>query len=164
MIRDKSWRDLWGLIDTMRKTASPLKTLVLVSGDVHHNYNMTANLGGAGRPRPEVLQITCSGLQTTIRKDFTKSLAEELGSFPFSVGKYRLVPGSMSKNGTGAPDLALFQNAVALVQVTIGAEVDVHVDYLSGKDAYVYRYTSGPAYMKGSVPAVLANYGKQGPI
>lgn len=75
MIRDRSWRDMWGLVDSMRKVGSPVKTLVFVSGDVHHNYSMTANLPGRGRPKPEVLQITCSGLQTKIRKDFQRSLA-----------------------------------------------------------------------------------------
>jgi hypothetical protein len=32
----------------------------------------------------------------------------------FDIGKYRLVPSFMFKNGTGSPDLALFENAVRL--------------------------------------------------
>jgi len=153
MIRDRSWRDLWALVDAMRKAGSPVKTLVLVSGDVHHNYSMTANLPGGGRPGPEMLQITCSGLQTEVRKDFKTNLAEKLSSSSFNVGRYRLVPGFTSKSDTGAPDLALFQNAVALVEVAIGGEVDVRVDYLSGRETHAYRYSSRPSYMVGSEPA-----------
>lgn len=153
MIRDKSWRDVWGLIDAMRQAGSHVKTLVLVSGDVHHNYCMTANLPGSGRPRPEILQITCSGLQTTIRSSAEKWLAEKLGDTSFNVGKYRLVPGFMFKNNTREPDLALFENAVALVDVSMGSEVDVRVTYLSGNNKHVYLYTSGAAYMTDGEPS-----------
>ena len=153
-IRDKSWRDLWDLADAMRQAGSATKTLVLVSGDVHHNYCMTGNLSGSGRPKPEFLQITCSGLQTTIRSSFDKWLAKELGNESFNVGKRRLVPGFMFKNRTGNPDLALFHNAVAFVEVSMGAEVGVRVRYLSGADEHVYRYTSGAAYMRNGEPTV----------
>ena len=153
-IRDKSWRDLWDLADAMRQAGSATKTLVLVSGDVHHNYCMTGNLSGSGRPKPEFLQITCSGLQTTIRSSFDKWLAKELGNQSFNVGKRRLVPGFMFKNRTGNPDLALFHNAVAFVEVSMGAEVGVRVRYLSGADEHVYRYTSGAAYMRNGEPTV----------
>lgn len=61
---------------------------------------MTATLPGGDRPTPELLQITCSGLQTTIRKDWQTSLAERVSSEPFTVGKHRLVPGFMAKAGT----------------------------------------------------------------
>jgi hypothetical protein len=153
MVRDKSWRDIWGLLDAVRRAGRPLKTMVIVSGDVHHNYCMTANLPGGGRPTPEVLQITCSGLQTTIRKDWTTWLGEKQSDLSFSVGKYRLVPGFMSRQGGGAPDLVLYQNAAALVDVTLMGEVQVRVDYLSGKEVHTYRYTSGPAYMVDGEPA-----------
>ncbi len=149
MIRDKSWRDLWGLVDAMRKTGSQVKTLVLVSGDVHHNYCMTANLPGSGRPKPELLQITCSGLQTTIRSSGKAWLAAKLSELYFKIGNYRLEPGFMSKNSADAPSLALFQNAVAIVTVAAGVEVDVRVDYLSDKEVHIYKYTSGSAYMDG---------------
>jgi hypothetical protein len=158
MIRDKSWRDLWGLVEDMRKKGSPVKTLVLVSGDVHHSYSMTANLPGSGRPKPELVQITSSGLQTTIRKDFKTSLAEELSSLVFDVGKYRLVPGFVSKDDTGDPDLVLYHNTVAMVDVSMSPEVNVVVTYLAGKDKHIYRYTSGAAYMENGEPAVLVNY------
>jgi hypothetical protein len=52
MIRDRSWRDLWSMVAAMHKNGSPVKTLVLVSGDVHHSYNMTANLPAADGRRP----------------------------------------------------------------------------------------------------------------
>src|SRR4051812_29154651 len=139
MIRDRSWRDLWSIVAAMHKCRSPVKTLVLVSGDVHHSYNMTANLSGRGRPLPELLQITCSGLQTTIRKTFARTLGEELGSLPFDVGSYRLVPGFVQKRGSGRPDLVLYENAVAIVDVTIGTEVGVVVTYLAGQDEHIYR-------------------------
>jgi hypothetical protein len=154
MMRERSWRDLWGLVDAMRKAASPIKTLVLVSGDVHHSYCMTATLPGPGRPRPELLQITSSGLQTTIRGSTKTDLAEALSSRTFDVGKIRLAPGYMAKNGTGSPDAALFANSVALVDVAIGPEVHVVVTHLSGKDRHVYRYTSGPGYTARGAPGV----------
>lgn len=158
MIRDRSWRDMWGLIAAMQKANSSVKTVVLVSGDVHHSYCMTANLPGSGRPRPELVQITSSGLQTTIRKDFKTSLAEALSKLDFKVGKYRLVPGFVSKNDSGSPDLVLYENAVALVEVSMGREVSIVVTYLANKDKHVYRYTSGASYMIGGIPAVLAKY------
>ena len=65
MIRDRSWRDLWALFEDMRKKGSAVQTVVLVSGDVHHSYSMTGNPSGTGRARPEIVQITCSGFQTT---------------------------------------------------------------------------------------------------
>ncbi len=154
-IRDRTWRDVWDLVHAMRAAKSPVKTLVLVSGDVHHNYCMTGNLPGAGRPTPEILQITSSGLQTEIRRDWKTNVAETQGALAFDIGKIRLVPGFMAKNGSGSPDLVLYQNAVALVTVTMGTEVGARVVYLSssakqyldGKETHVYRYTSGPAYM-----------------
>ena len=97
-----------------------MKTLVLVSGDVHHSYCMTANLPGTGRPTPEVLQITSSGLQTTIRGSGKTDLAEALSSRSFDVGRIRVTPGYLSKNDTGSPDLALFVNSVALLVATEG--------------------------------------------
>ena len=164
MIRDKSWRDIWSLVEEMRQEGSPVKSLVVVSGDVHHSYCMTANLSGKGRPKPEVLQITCSGFQTTIRKDFKSSLAEELSSITFDVGKRRLVPGFVQKNGTGTPDLVLYENAAAIVDVTMGAEVDVAVTYLTGSVAFakqtkhVFRYSSRASYLQDGEPAVIAPY------
>ncbi len=163
MIRDASWRDLWSIAAAMRARRSPVKTLVLVSGDVHHSYNMTGNLSSRGRESPELLQLTCSGLQTTIRKTFARSLAEEMGSLPFDVGPRRLVPGFVRKRDVGTPDLVLYENAVAIVDVRMGSEVEVVVTYLAGTDDrhvdnHVYRYTSGPGYMKGWVPRVLAEY------
>jgi subtilisin family serine protease len=152
MIRDKSWRDVWDLVASMRQAGSRTKTLVLVSGDVHHNYCMTANLAEKGRPRPELLQITCSGFQTVERSSVQRRVAEQLGSQSFNIGQRRLVPGFMFKRGTNAPNLALFQNAAALVEVSMAAEVDVQVTFLSGADEYVYLYTSGAAYLKDGEP------------
>ena len=62
-------------------------------------------------------------MQTTIRGSKASWFAEKLGSLPFDVGKYRLVPGFMKKNDTGSPNLALYENAVAIVDVGIGGEV-----------------------------------------
>jgi hypothetical protein len=162
MIRDRSWRSIWALVEDMRKTGSAVKTLVLVSGDVHHSYCMTANASTSGRPTPELLQITCSGFQTTIRGSKTAWLAEQLSSVPFDVGKRRLVPGFVQKHGTGSPDLVLFENAAAIVDVTMGPEVDVEVTYLTASAEArkqvrrVYRYTSHPKYLKSNGEAAVA--------
>ncbi len=164
MIRDKSWRDLWAIVEDMRKAGSPVKTLVLVSGDVHHSYCMTGNLSGSGRPRPEVAQITCSGFQTKIRATTKSSIAEELSSVVFDVGKRRLVPGFVMKHAGDVPDLALYENAAAVVEVTMRPEVDIVVTYLAGNVAperqtkHVWKYTSAASYMKNGEPAVLADY------
>jgi V8-like Glu-specific endopeptidase len=158
MIRDKSWRDLWELVEAMRKKGSPVKTLVLVSGDVHHSYSMTANPSGSGRPRPELVQVTSSGFQTTIRKEFKTSLAEQLGSFAFNLGKHHLVPGFVRQSDTGTPDLALFENTAAIIDVGIGAEVSVVVTYLAGQNRHLFRYTSASSYMTQGMPTVLADY------
>jgi hypothetical protein len=163
MIRDRSWQDLWSMLDDMRKNGSTVKTVVFVSGDVHHSYCMTANAARTGRPRPEALQITCSGLQTRIRKSKKSSLAENLSSVSFNVGRRRLVPGFVLKRGTGAPDLILYENAAALVDVSMAGEVDVTVTYLAGHVAveqqvqHIYKYTSGAAYLKDGEPAALAS-------
>jgi hypothetical protein len=162
MIRDRSWRSFWGLVEDMRAKGSAVKTLVLVSGDVHHSYCMTANASAAGRPTPEILQITCSGFQTTIRGSKISWLAEQLSSLPFDVGKRRLVPGFVQKNGTGSPDLVLFENTAAIVDVTMGTDVDVEVTYLTASmDAQkqvrqIYKYTSHPRYLKSNGEAAVA--------
>jgi hypothetical protein len=152
MIRDKSWRDLWDLVASMRQAGSRTKTIVLVSGDVHHNYCMTANLAERGRPQPELLQVTCSGFQTPVRLSFPKRLGMAVSNQSFSIGKRRLIPGFMFKRGTKTADLALYENAAALVEVSMAAEVNVQVTYLSGADEYVYLYTSAAAYLKDGEP------------
>ncbi len=160
MIRDRSWRDLWALFEDMRKKGSAVQTVVLVSGDVHHSYSMTGNPSGTGRARPEIVQITCSGFQTTIRGDAKSWLAEQFSSLPFDVGKRRLVPGFVQKHGTGRPDLVLYENAAAVVDVAMGPEVDIVVTYLTGSAdvakqvKHIFKYTSGPAYMKNGEAAV----------
>lgn len=159
MIRDKSWRDLWALVETMHRKPSPLKTLVLVSGDVHHSYCMTGNLSSHGRPFPELLQITSSGLHTTIRRHTTEAIGEALSDLSFNFAQRHLVPGFMSKAGSRRRELALYQNAVAIVDVSLGADVEVRVIHLAGDDEtrgvdkYVYQYTSGPSYIKMGEPA-----------
>ena len=159
MIRDKSWRDLWALVEAMRGNRSPVKTLVLVSGDVHHSYCMTGNVSGDGRPFPEVLQITSSGLQTTIRRGMQEALGEALSDLSFGFAQRHLVPGFMSKPGSRRRELALYRNAVAVVDVSLGAHVDVRVLHLAGDDdtkgvdPYVYQYTSGPSYLNMGEPA-----------
>jgi hypothetical protein len=154
MMRERSWRDLWDLVGLLHKKQSPLKTLVLVSGDVHHAYCMTGHLPGRGRPTPEILQITSSGLQTTIRRTTKSSIAEGLSSRDFNVGAIRLRAGYMQKNQDGSPDLALFENSVALVEVTITGEVGIKVTHLANTDRYTYRYTSGAAYLADDAPGV----------
>lgn len=161
MVRDKSWRDLWDLAAGKKNTA--MKTLVLVSGDVHHSYCMTANLPGSGRTKPEILQITSSGLQTTIRSD-AKTWVGELKDSAFKQGQYRIMPGFMS-DGADRPSMALYQNSVAIVDVKLGAEVDINVTHLTGKSSwYAYKYTSGAAYMRadGSAPAFSPKTVNQG--
>ncbi|CUS34107.1 hypothetical protein COMA1_11519 [Candidatus Nitrospira nitrosa] len=155
MIRDRSWRDLWGLVEAMRKVGSSVKTLVLVSGDVHHNYCMTGNLPGGSRLKPELLQVTCSGLQTTIRSSADKWVAEKQSSLVwnenFKMGKYTLSHGFLHKNPPGVPmgnpigpsSISLYENAVAFVNVRMKSQVEISVAYLAGDNTYSYKYTSG---------------------
>jgi hypothetical protein len=77
-----------------------------------------------------------------------------VSSEPFTVGKRRLVPGFMAKAATDSPDLVLYENAAALVDVNAGSEVDVTVTYLAGKERHVFKYTSGPAYILNGLPAM----------
>ncbi len=162
MIRDRSWRDLWSLIEDMRKKGSAVQSLVLVSGDVHHSYCMTANPSRTGRARPEVVQLTCSGFQTTIRGDKKSWLAEQLSSLPFDVGARRMVPGFTMKDGKGRPDLVLFENAAAIVDVSMGLETDIVLTYLTRDKEFkkqvqhVYRYTSAPRYLKSNGETAVA--------
>ena len=158
MIRDKSWRDMWGLVDRLRRNRSPIKTLALVSGDVHHSYCMTGNLSGKGRPLPELLQITCSGLKTTIRADTTTRVAGAQSSLPMDIGGHHIVPGFLKRAADGDSDVAIYQNAVAIVDVKPAVDVDVRVRYLAsasgGINTYVYEYTSRPGYLKNGQPAM----------
>jgi hypothetical protein len=162
MIRDRSWRDMWGLVQTLQSAGSPLKTLALVSGDVHHSYCMTANLSSTGRPRPEVLQITCSGLQTKRRKDIKTDIAAWKSSMSFDFAGHRLVPGFVTRDGSQQKTLVMWENAVALVDMTIGSEVGATVTYFTGiKEGsaykfgkYAYRYTSGAEYLKAGEPSI----------
>ncbi|MCI4568154.1 D-alanyl-D-alanine carboxypeptidase family protein [Lysobacter sp. CFH 32150] len=164
MVRDKSWRDLWGLVAGKRNTG--LKTLVLVSGDVHHSYCMTANLPGSGRPKPEVLQITSSGLQTKIRLGAKEWYAEGRHYTPFHVGQYRISPGFMSDSGTEAVTagragkISLYKNAVAIVDVKVGSEVDVNVTHLLGGRSgwHMYKYSSRATGGQGETPEAFEAY------
>lgn len=145
-VRDKTWRDLWGIVAGLQAAGSKIKTVVLVSGDVHHSYAMSARLPGEGAPKPELLQITCSGLQTTIRGGAKEWIAGKLlgSELPFDVGKYTMVPGFFRKVGTGSEELILYDNAVALVSAVFKEEATVRVDFLSWSDDYVFKYTGGP--------------------
>jgi hypothetical protein len=100
-----------------------------------------------------VLQITASGFQTTIRGDRKSSFAEWQSNEAFGIGRYKLAPGFLRKNGTGKPDVVLFHNAAALVKVSIGADVSVRVDYLSSDGTHVYKYSSSAARSTASVSA-----------
>lgn len=143
-VRDRSWRDLWGILAGLQQKRSPIKTVVLVSGDVHHSYVMSARLPGSGARAPELLQITCSGFKTTIRGGMQEWLSDGLGSLPFDVGKHTIVPGFLRKGGTGGPQLALYDNAVACVTATLTGRATVSVDFLSGSDRYIYKYPADP--------------------
>ena len=154
MVRDRSWRDLWGLVDRLRRNRSPLKTLVLVSGDVHHSYCMTGNLSGQGRSFPEILQITSSGLQTTIRGGGKEAVAGWQSSFSSDFGGRHIVPGYLSRSNSRQKEVALYENAFAMVDVRLGAEVEVRVLHQAGRDEYLYRYTSGPNYLKAGEPQI----------
>jgi hypothetical protein len=142
-VRDKSWRDLWGVLAGLQRAQSPIRTVVLVSGDVHHSYAMSARLPGEGVPRPELLQITSSGFKTTIRSDTEKWIGEKLSQMPFDVGRYAMVPGFFRKGGTGTPELVLYRNSVALVSALLSGAATVRVDFLAGDDDYVYTYSAG---------------------
>ncbi|HEX7317135.1 MAG TPA: S8 family serine peptidase, partial [Pyrinomonadaceae bacterium] len=172
MIRDRSWRDLWRLVKEMHDTGSRVKSLVLVSGDVHHSYNMTANLSNKGRPKPEMVQITSSGLQTTIRGAAKEWIAEQLSSLPFKVGERFVAPGYMSTNERPGSDVALYENSVALVDVKMGSEVELEATHLTVDEKkkeqpfyaekdfnkHIFRYTSGPDYLKRHVPPSVAHF------
>jgi hypothetical protein len=158
MVRDKSWRDFWSIVERLRANRSPVKTLALISGDVHHSYCMTANLSGHGRPFPEMLQITSSGLRTTIRGGGKEGVAAWQSSFSFDMADHHMVPGFMSKPGSRQREVALYKNAIALVEVNLGKDVDVRVLFLAGDEKtndieqYVYQYTSAPSYLKMGEP------------
>ena len=159
MIRDKTWRDIWGVVETLRRNRSALKTIVLVSGDVHHTYCMTGNVSGSGRPLPELLQITSSGFRTTIRRGFQEAFAEALSDMAFDFAGRHLVPGFMMKPGSRRRELALYKNAVAMVDISRGADVGVRVLHLAADDeakrvdTYLYEYSSGSSYLKWGEPA-----------
>jgi hypothetical protein len=70
--------------------------------------------------------------------------------------KRHLVPGFILKDGAGRPDLVLYENAAAIVDVTMRPEVDVTVTYLWGaveaakQKKHIYKYTSASAYLKSN--------------
>jgi hypothetical protein len=148
IIRDRTWRDLWQYVESLAKKKSGLKTLVLISGDVHHSYCMSAAVRGDPQPGPELLQITCSGLQSTIREDFGTKQGEKLGRDAFDIGNVRLKPGFLSKNGQGSPDLALFVNSIATVHASWDQQVRVRVEFFAGADRHIFQYASQPAVAK----------------
>jgi hypothetical protein len=106
--------------------------------------------------------VTCSGLQTTIRNDFQKDLAGWKSSIAADLGGQRLVPGYVMHSGSQKRIVAIYENAVALVDMNIGADVKVDVWYFTGykkdgsyhHDKYVFRYTSGAEYLKNGEPAI----------
>ena len=146
----------------MRKEGSPVKTLVLVSGDVHHSYCMTANPSDSGRPTPEILQITCSGLQTTIRGSKKAWLAEQLATPRSTSASAGWCRASFKRTAPAAPIWCCSKTPSAMVDVSMGTEVDVMVTYLTAsmdvrnQMRQIYKYTSHPSYLKSNGEAAVA--------
>jgi hypothetical protein len=58
------WDQIKALLTKLQRS-SPLKTLVMISGDIHFSCNLDGQLPGASRP-PRLLQLVSSGLQQKI--------------------------------------------------------------------------------------------------
>jgi len=111
-----------------------VKTLVFVSGDVHHSYSMTANLPGSGRPGRSCCKSPALVFKPRSERTGRRVLPSGRAETHFAWASTGWFPASCAKDGTGDPDLVLYQNAAALVQVSLGSEVDVRVNYLSGPE------------------------------
>jgi len=61
------WEQMKGLLQRLQQAGSTIKTLVLVSGDIHFSCNLEAQVPGA-KAAPRLLQLVSSGLRNTIDK------------------------------------------------------------------------------------------------
>jgi len=118
------WDQIKALIQTLQQGSSPLKTVVLISGDIHFSCNLDGQLKGSHKP-PRLLQLISSGLQQQITegkqgklfgayKGWLNTIARSQG-----VDEHRGV--RITLGGLRAPDRKrqnfLFNTSLALVDV-----------------------------------------------
>src|SRR5262249_45161995 len=88
MNMDRTWDDITGMVGRLKR--SSLKTIVLVSGDVHHNFALLGKIGkqpvGELSPLqqrwPQLLQIVSSGAANRVDDSAERILGAGIVFFP----------------------------------------------------------------------------------
>jgi hypothetical protein len=118
------WEDIRGLIARVQASATHLKTIVLISGDIHFSCNFDGQLKGS-RKAPRLLQLISSGLQQVVSDKKQQQLFSAykggLHLLSQSTGRdehrrIRITVGGMKRAGAKSINF-LFDTSVALVDV-----------------------------------------------
>jgi hypothetical protein len=118
------WDQIKGLLERLQKSSTTLKTLVIVSGDVHFSCNLDGQLPAAG-PTSRLLQLVSSGLRQAISDSKQSKMASAyrgwLNTIAGAEGLDRhrgmvLTLGGLSGPG-GASDNFVYKPSFAVVQM-----------------------------------------------
>lgn len=121
------WVQIRDLIAKLQGSSSALKTVVIISGDVHFSCNFDGQLKGSKRKAPRLLQLISSGLQQQVSKEKQGQLfgAYKGGFSVLTQSKgvdehrgIRITIGGMKRSGA-TPINFLFDTSVAVVDVQL---------------------------------------------
>jgi PhoD-like phosphatase len=121
---DDTWNQIKALLERLQRSHRTLKTLVIVSGDIHFSCNLDAQLPGA-RQGPRLLQLVSSGLRQRVSDSKQDKLASAYRGWLNNIGgaegadKHRglvLTLGGLSGPG-GKLDNFVFTPSFAMVEM-----------------------------------------------
>ena len=120
------WDQIRDMIGRLQKSSTMLKTVVLISGDIHFSCNFDGQLKGS-RKAPRLLQLISSGLQQRVSDEKQGQLFSAYKG-PLNVVSQskgvdehrgiRITVGGMKRPGAKSVNF-LFQTSVALVEVKL---------------------------------------------
>jgi PhoD-like phosphatase len=121
---DETWNQIKALLERLQRSHRTLKTLVIVSGDIHFSCNLDAQLPGA-KQGPRLLQLVSSGLRQRVSDSKQDKLASAYRGWLNTIGgaegvdKHRglvLTLGGLSGPG-GKLDNFVFTPSFAMVEM-----------------------------------------------
>jgi hypothetical protein len=119
------WDQIKGCLGRLQQSSSSLKTLVIISGDIHFSCNLDGQLPNAHRA-PRLVQLVSSGLKQAISKNKRDKLHSAYrgwlnvisGSTGVDIHRgMRITLGGLRGPG-GSLDNFLFKTSIALVNIT----------------------------------------------
>jgi hypothetical protein len=133
-VRDATWTQMSNLLADLQNSVTNLKSVVLLSGDVHMSFNVRANLRENGREvPPELLQLVSSGSRNAPSGDDRRLVRRFLSWFAtdHKFRKLHIEPAGF-EGVRGKTETVLFQPSIALVNIlTKDGKVELHEQYFT---------------------------------